>query len=310
MIARTALLAALAAAPALANDSEAGLSAGGLVFELRQNDQIEMVSEDLYISVDRVRVDYQFVNHGDQDATITVAFPMPDLRLDLGVPLAYYNNDTPGQAPLSFHVTVDGQPVATAHQERATLNGRDVTDQVLAAGLPLNPFFAAHSDREPATLTSAQQGLMQDGWPEWTYESLFHWQQTFPAGKTIAVSHEYRPMAGGALIAPDEIDASQPYWAQFCPEADFIAGANRLMRRGDAGFVVARMVGYILTTGGNWRGPITDFRLTVEKPAANTLVSFCASGVTKTSPTTFEVRRKDFTPDADLNILWIIPPGG
>ncbi|MDO5612802.1 MAG: DUF4424 family protein [Paracoccus sp. (in: a-proteobacteria)] len=308
MTGRCALVAAFAAllpaAPALANDSEAGLSAGGLVFELRQNDQIQMLSEDLYISVDRVRVDYQFVNHGDQDATITVAFPMPDLRFDPGMPLNYYNYQAKDGAPIRFAVTVDGQPVTTVHQERATLNGRDVTDDVLAAGLPLNPYRMD----TPAPDAPAPQALMTDGWPGWSYESLFHWQQTFPAGKTIAVSHEYRPMARGALMTPGEIDASTPYWAQFCPEADFIAGADRLMQRG--GYGLAQTVGYILTTGGNWRGPIADFRLTVEKPAANALLSFCGSGVTKTSPTTFEIRRKDFTPDADLNILWITAPKG
>ncbi|WP_374309221.1 DUF4424 family protein [Methylocella sp.] len=50
-------------------------------------------------------------------------------------------------------------------------------------------------------------------------------------------------------------------------------------------------------------GPIGDFRLAVDKGKADSLVSFCAEGVRKISPTQFEVRRKDYTPDAGLDIL-------
>jgi hypothetical protein len=39
------------------------------------------------------------------------------------------------------------------------------------------------------------------------------------------------------------------------------------------------------------------------------MVSFCESGVTKIGPTTFEVRRKNFTPTRDLDILIVeLPP--
>ena len=60
---------------------------------------------------------------------------------------------------------------------------------------------------------------------------------------------------------------------------------------------------YILTTGGNWRSPIGDFRLVVDKGAPGNLVSFCGEGVRKISPTQFEMRRKNCIPDRDLRIL-------
>ncbi len=52
------LLLALAASPALANDSSAELATGGLVFV--RNDDVEMRSEDLFISTREIRVRYRF----------------------------------------------------------------------------------------------------------------------------------------------------------------------------------------------------------------------------------------------------------
>lgn len=41
----------------------------------------------------------------------------------------------------------------------------------------------------------------------------------------------------------------------------------------------------------------------VDKGKAENIVSFCMSGVKKISPTQFEVRRKNFEPEGDLQIL-------
>src|ERR1700689_3490485 len=66
--------------PAPANDSTAGLAAGGLV--LTKSADIEMRSEDLYISEKLVRVRYSFVNSSPKDVTVTVAFPLPDIDIN------------------------------------------------------------------------------------------------------------------------------------------------------------------------------------------------------------------------------------
>ena len=65
---------ALSAAPALANDSVAELGTGGLI--LSRSDAVAMQSEDLFISPEKVTVDYVFHNNTDKDAI--VAFPLPD----------------------------------------------------------------------------------------------------------------------------------------------------------------------------------------------------------------------------------------
>ena len=60
-------------------------------------------------------------------------------------------------------------------------------------------------------------------------------------------------------------------------------------------------------TPSNWRSPIGDFRLVVDKGKPGNLVSFCEDGVRKISPTQFEVRRKNWRPTRDLHVLIIEP---
>ncbi|MBX9643498.1 MAG: DUF4424 domain-containing protein [Novosphingobium sp.] len=62
-------------------------------------------------------------------------------------------------------------------------------------------------------------------------------------------------------------------------------------------------VGHILSSGRNWRGPIKDFRLVVDKGKPENMVSFCMTGVKKIPPTQFEVRRKKFEPKGELEVL-------
>ena len=73
------LFALALAAPAAANDSTAEHAAGGLV--LTQSADIDMVSEDLFVSAGEVRVRYVFRNRSPRDIRTVVAFPMPDRAL-------------------------------------------------------------------------------------------------------------------------------------------------------------------------------------------------------------------------------------
>jgi hypothetical protein len=66
-----------------------------------------------------------------------------------------------------------------------------------------------------------------------------------------------------------------------------------------------RRINYVLKTGANWLGPAKDFKIVIDKGKPDRLVSFCLDNVKKISPTAFEVRMKDFTPDRDLKILLI-----
>src|SRR5690606_19005242 len=104
------------AAPALANDSTAELAAGGLVYVLNEN--IEMQSEDLAISMEEVRVRYTFENHADHDITTLVAFPMPDIQGSIDFMVSIPVDDPVNF--LGFKTQVDGKPVEPMVQQRAS----------------------------------------------------------------------------------------------------------------------------------------------------------------------------------------------
>src|SRR5437588_5286061 len=87
----SALLFGVLCAPALANDSTAELSVGGLVFT--RNADISMESEELTITTDQVSVRYVFLNQSQNPVTVTVAFPLPDIDLSEAENYAIPTND-------------------------------------------------------------------------------------------------------------------------------------------------------------------------------------------------------------------------
>src|SRR5437667_12036019 len=118
------------ASPALANDTTASSPAGGLV--LQRTDAIDMMSEDLFVSADAVRVHYVFRNRTPKDVETVVAFPMPDRDLgeEYGGDVAY---------PSGFHTSVAGQPVSARFERKAVVKGRDVTAELGRLKIPLAP---------------------------------------------------------------------------------------------------------------------------------------------------------------------------
>src|SRR6185295_13609010 len=89
-----AAIALAAVQAARANDSSAEKAAGGLV--LRQSRDIDMVSEDLFVSPEHVRVHYVFRNRSARPVTTIVAFPMPDRDLS-------YEMESDVSYPADFH---------------------------------------------------------------------------------------------------------------------------------------------------------------------------------------------------------------
>jgi hypothetical protein len=306
------LLAALAlAAPASANDSTAEHAAGGLV--LTRSADIDMVSEDLFVSAGEVRVRYVFRNRSPRQVRTAVAFPMPDrdLRQEREMDVAY---------PSGFATRVDGRPVAMKVERKAVLGGTDHSALLESLGLATDSGSEALDRLKPADKAKlAKLGLAEPdeydagrGWerhlaPAWTVKETWFWDQAFPPGRDLVVEHRYVPGTGGSVDAalgfPD-FRASPDGKAMirdYCVDSAFLAGLDRLRRLGGA--TPEQRIGYVLTTGGNWRSPIGDFRLVVDKGAPANLVSFCGEGVRKISPTRFEVRKKNWSPDRDLRIL-------
>ena len=333
----------LASLPALANDGWGGLAATGLTFG--QTDAVAMQEEDLFISQDEIRVDYVFKNITAKDVTGEVIFPLPPISLAASGYSDWNLPDDRGLADLvGFTATVNGAAQSVTIDRIAVIEpewqentplaqqydtpGRDMTAELAALGLPLSIDFASVTEALlalPAETRAAVQaaGLAEyidggEGYPAevvplWSVVLRYHWTQTFPAGAEMRISHAYANRAPGGIFpwehpAPDY---RQPEVARYCiDEGTSKALYDRLqhpdLEPGTA-MGMAYNIAYVLRTANSWAGPIGRFKLTIDKGAAENVISLCADGVQKTGPTTFVVERTNYTPDRDLEILLALP---
>ncbi len=332
-MALTAVLASSIGGAALANDSSAELRQGGLV--LIHNPGVEMRSEDLFISPKAVKVRYRFFNTTARDQTVLVAFPMPDITIEGIDDLIAIPTQDP-QNIMGFSTRVEGKPVAARVEQRVVLKGVDRTALLKSLGVPLAPHLASTGkvlDRLPK---ADQQRLLKlglaqpddfdagKGWehhlaPSWTLKTTYYWNQVFPARRELAVAHDYTPSVGGTSGTSLEADwfRTSPDYRRverkYCVDQAFLAAVEKVKKavgpQHQAFF--EKRIEYVLSSGANWKSPIADFRLTVDKGRPDSLVSLCMEGVRKTGPTQFEVRKTNFRPAGDLSILLLepAPPG-
>jgi hypothetical protein len=301
----TVVVAILSITRASANDSTAELATGGLVFT--KNDSIELQAEDLFISTKEIRVRYHFINKSRNDIITQVAFPMPDIHFenadgDVAIPT------TDPQNILGFTTTVDNRPVAASVEQKAFAAGVDRSELLRRLGVPIGADTTA-LDRLPrqtwdelarhglAGIDEYQVGTRTERHlkPRWTLKTTFFWQQTFPAKQTVVIDHRYSPSVGGTVpLEAASLMGVLKEHPQYCADAEFMNALNT-KRSWEQ-----RFLEYILTTGANWSGPIKDFRLVVDKGSPANLVSFCAHGVRRISPTQFEMHVSNFCTDLKL----------
>jgi len=331
-----------APAPVRANDGFGGLSATGLSFT--RTDAIAMDSEDLFIGPDRIRVGYTFRNLTASDVTGEVIFPLPPISLQHLVN-SDFNLPEDRDNLVGFTVTVAGRPVTPAIDRIAVIEppwvegrpaaeqydtpGADVTAALERHGIPLALDTAAITERlldlPPDVQAALQaegladfyegdpaQGFPPEAWPLWSVVIRYHWTQTFPAGRTLDIAHEYQNRPPGGLFGwqhPPTDDWAQDYAARYCiDDATSRAIAKRLAATD--GYGTAYNLAYVLRTANSWAGPIGDFRLTLDKGTTRNVISLCIDGIEKTGATMFEVRKRNFVPDRDLDILIVAPPPG
>lgn len=335
-----ALVFALLATPALSNDGFGGLSATGLQFA--QTDAVAMESEDLYIGLQKVKVAYTFRNLTNADVTGEVIFPLPPIFLaDLLQMMMNLPDNLEQENFLNFTATVDGHPVTTAIDRVAVIEppwdqrgapseqydspGRDVTADLDRLGIPLDldvtkvvTLLAGFDDAKQQELVDlglieiypAYDSNPQEITPLWSVILRYHWPQTFPAGTTVSISHEYDNRPAGGLFSWEEPppDYTQEVQDTYCVDAGTSRALAKLTaQKSDDGEVYsmgeAWYIAYVLKTANSWAGPIKNFKLTVDKGDPANIVSLCADGIKKTGPTTFVMEKTNYTPSRDLDIL-------
>jgi hypothetical protein len=307
-------------------DSTAELAVGGLVFT--RSAEISLETEELTITPEQVNVRYVFLNQAQTPATMTVAFPMPDIDLSEADNYAIPTSDPVNF--VDFQTKVDGKAVTFAINQRAFLGDKDISASIKRAGLPLLP-IGTQGNRIAELPKESRDRLINEGLlipagtdakgqqlhaGSWTVKTSVVRQQIFPAGKPVVVEHRYRTSMGVSFDTilrkglRDNAAMEQEvkrYRTGYCVPDDLLRGIDKIA--GDAEENTAqlreRRINYVLKTGANWLGPVKDFKIVVDKGKPDRLVSFCLDNVKKISPTAFEIRMKDFTPDRDLKILLI-----
>lgn len=316
------------AAPASANDSIAGVGSGGLI--LGRTDAVFMDREDLFISMEEVRVDYVFENRSDKDVESIVAFPMPDIAASVYT-MPMLPDDTSDNF-LGFEVTIDGQKVEPKLEQRAFAVGVEITDDLKANGVPINPFTdpaAAALEKLPESVAAdwvdrgiividsydEGEGMKHVRTPSWTLKSTYYWTSKFPKNKPVNVSHRYKPSVGASAGLSFYYDKGfqepySDYQHKYCIDEAFEKAIRKAADKNPDGYpqFSENRLHYVLTTGGNWAlGTIGEFHLTVDKGDEKNIVSFCGKGVKKTGPTTFELTESQYYPARDIEVLILMP---
>jgi hypothetical protein len=323
---RLAAMLVCSATPALANDSTAELAVGGLAFT--RSAEISVESEEITITPEQVSVRYVFLNQGQKPATVTVTFQLPSIDLSEADNYAIPSDDPANF--LAFQTKVDGKPVTFTINQHAHLGEKDVSASIKSAGLPLL-LLGAQQSRISELPKEARDRLLGEGLliragtdvkgrqfysGSWTVKTSALRQQTFAPGKPVVVEHRYRTSLGmsfDTVLRKGLRDNTalerevKRYRTTYCVADDLLRGIDRIAGTAEdnAAGMRERRISYVLTRGANWLGPVKDFRLVVDKGRPERLVSFCLDNVKKITPTTFEVRKKDFTPERDMKILLI-----
>jgi hypothetical protein len=304
-----------------ADDSSAELGAGGLV--LTRSADIRLVDEDLHISSKDVAARFTFVNEGRDDIDTVVAFPLPDINTSRfsEEPLGRTTRDPVNF--VGFTVSENGRTVPFRVEQRAFYNGRDVSDVLRRAGVPLNvvdPGFSTALDGLPTQklrmlemsgLVDSESGSYPH--PHWTVRTKFWWTQHFARGRAVVLDEHYHPVTGQSLVGREELDGNSEngrYWTNtYCIDAKMRAAAVAMLAHNrsnpqSGNLLTALSVDYVLSTGNNWKGPIGHFRLVLDKLLPTNALSLCWDGtLTPAGTTRFESARKNFAPKDDIRFL-------
>jgi uncharacterized protein DUF4424 len=210
LLALTLLACIFLSAPIFANDSAASTAAGGI--QLTREARISMQKERLFISIEKVRVEYEFLNETDGDIQTDIAFPIPEFDFEF---------DDPG-GPRSvddFKVWVEGKEIKYKTDIKAHVRNGDVTKLLNRYEIDLNSFghfdwdkdqssdFAKLSQEARTELLNAGAFNADEGdFPNWTVSKTYYWTQVFPARGIVHIAHEYKPIIGFRGIETPQLD--------------------------------------------------------------------------------------------------------
>ena len=299
--------------PVYANDSVGYIGTGGIQYI--QNNNIQMLREDLYLSKKLIKVDYQFKNLSKRNITENILFPLPKVQNYI----EYDYADVTGLVD-SFTVISNGKKIKPQIHVRAFLPSTtaqyvnddgfqgDVTAELKSCGLTdkelmqpwqtenINDSVLVNQKVANCTHPKVKQllAIQDEDTVRWQSQIIYSWQQQFKANGMTKISHQYQPLVGGSLGLLQEVAKAH------CVDQNIQKVINR-----DDSYGIYSGLSYILKTGANWAKSIEDFNVTIERDV-DELLSLCWDGeVKKVSATQFQINEKNFKPKQDLNLIFI-----
>ena len=324
---------ATGASPAAADQILNELKTGGVEFILP--DQVEIAEEKVFISPDITRIEYRLHNPSAKSFDTYSSFPMPDIAGSLDGILNF--DPAAGANFLGLEITQDAAKPELTLQQRASINGVDLTAELNAAHIPLVP-QAALDDELQKSLSAATIAVLEAHGlitlqerqdepdntapvivPRWTLSQTYSWKTVIPAKGDVIIKASYKTNLGGAVNVTflDEQgaakgDAFDNYRASYCVDANVIKAARDSFAHEKANkgpLYEERWATHVMTAFGDDTVPIGKFTLTIDKGKTDNIVSFCGDGVKKISATSFEMTKTDYTPERDIEVLFLQPSG-
>jgi hypothetical protein len=315
--------------PACAAESLMELTTGGLDFDKASGSApVVLESEDVAVSLARVRFKYRLSTPGPAPVLVEATFHYPDL--DFSDPDASYA--IPGSDSVNFldaKLKIAGAPAALSLSQTASFDDKNVTRALAKAGLPLVPvgdFQSRLAAAVPLRQSLEAGGLIKEVGtsaegepllaPTWTVKTVGVFRTTLQPAKPVEIELAYRPSVG---FRPDSFlrkalrdnkdlaaDAAEQM-RMFCSDPAFLKGLDAIAGAGEAN--VARIrelrIRILLRNPPGPPMPAVAYRLSVDKGKASRIVSFCAQNLIKTSPTTFVANLSNYVPQPDFNLLVI-----
>ena len=269
---RAVYLLALLSCSSLANANDSAAIRLGGRLEFKKTADIAMLTEDLLISTNKVRVDYTFRNESNQDIEELIAFPIQEdvweydtleasERADFikqyidGIDFKLSSSEP--TTPVEHELKIDNNVAhVTYHWKQKFPAGKTVTvsHEYQPSGGFITPSYLADGDKSHKNFVDE-------------YKNGKEWQN---------------------VIRNYCIEPKLNEWT-------FQHGIS------------VSQVHYILTTGANWKAPIQHFKLTIKKDTPEQKVSLCADDIKKIDSSTFQLEKNNFLPTQDLRVLFINP---
>jgi hypothetical protein len=299
-----------------------GHPANGLV--VRNEDNIQIEKENLYIRRTKIEVSYVFKNLSEKEIVTDVAFPIPPHKNNPSGIITYpiYHD---------FKVEVNGAQLKYDVSTRALVNGKDVTDILNSLNFAINVFgFPSNFDslnkakiQELIDLGIIERDLESEAFtgktpiyaPAWSVATTYYWKQVFPAKSSISTKIQYTPNPSETNHADNDREfinrrkLANPYKAAL---SDLLC-LNDDLKKWDTARdtkLEAFIVDYILTTANHWKRPIKEFNLVIESEPATRLherasTCFESGKLKKISETRYQITINDFVPKEELSVFFL-----